>query len=114
MSLPYVFAAPNDKNGFADWLYWHKSDHQDFVDALSLPPFSILHLPTYPLDIMVNLRDKNWLSAHANIHSVINEVLGTGEGADLEAVDLTKPKEREAWYDLNYQEHRAWRTILGI
>jgi hypothetical protein len=114
MALPYVFLAPDDKNGFADWLFWHKVDHQDVVDALRLPPFNFRDLPTYPLDIMLTLRDKNWLKAHANIHSVINEVLGTGEGSDLEAVDLTKPREREAWYDLNYQEHRSWRTLLGI
>lgn len=114
MALPYVLLAPDDKNGFSDWLYWHKSDHQDMVDALARPPFNFTDVPTYPLDIMVTLRDKNWLSAHAHIHSLLNEVLGSGEGADLEAVDLTKPKEREAWYDLNYQEHRAWRTLLRI
>lgn len=114
MSLPYILTASDDKDGFSDWLYWHRADHQDVVDALRLPPFNVLDLPTYPLDLMHGLRDKTWLSAHANIHQVLNEILGSGEGADLEAVDLTKKKEREAWYDLNYAEHRSWRTLLRI
>ncbi len=54
-----------------------------------------------------------FLAANQRLHLDMNSVLGQ-QSSDLEDVDLSDPKQVEAWTAIHYQEHYNAEAALGI
>lgn len=111
MSLPQVVAPAPNTQGIIEWSFWHKNDHDEIRQAIQQK--LNINLPEYILiDVTVPV-NPDWLRRHQEAHNDINGVLGIS-GNDLESVDFENPAQARAWFDLQFEEHRQARAVLGI
>ena len=54
-----------------------------------------------------------WLLDHQNAHNDLGRVTGVNN-SDLQTVDFNDPGQRQAWLQINAQEHTTFGVALGI
>jgi hypothetical protein len=70
-------------------------------------------LNIYPIQVIREGDQSNWLFAHQQMHNDMDLVLGIA-GSDLLDVDFKNDDQRNAWAWLHQQEHLKASNILGI
>ena len=94
----------------------HNSEHHRGVAAAILTKYRVT-IPSYILNPMPKIADKagmeGWLEQHANLHTIINEVLKLTNN-QLDSVDLTNRAERSSWLQLHFNDHWQWGQTLGV
>ncbi len=97
-----------------DWQRWgfdHQASHDAIRTAIqtiggpALAPEVIYPIPLSQMRV--------FLAANQRLHLDMNSVLGQ-QSSDLEDVDLSDPKQVEAWVNVHYQEHFNAESTLGI
>ena len=77
----------------------HNSAHHRAV-AQAILNTKHINIPNYILNPMPKVKDKfgmeSWLEQHAELHNIINAVLGL-DNNQLDSVDLTNKSERGNW-----------------
>lgn len=110
MSNPSILTIDPYPGGLDRWVFDHAQDHNNLVAAAQPHTSSVLKL--YLLDPIGNNLSQ-WLLDHQQAHQDLGIITGV-QTSDLQTVDLTDPGERNAWLELNWQEHAAFAAVLGI
>ena len=111
MSLAILFNAPEGQDDLERFSIANEAEHNEVGNAVFnqhqvyIPP--LLLRPLFREDLT------GWLIRHATLHTKINDVLKLGSN-DLLVLDLQNPDSLRDWIYLHAQEHRQWRTTLGI
>lgn len=111
MSLPQVVVPGPGRGGFLEWSFWHENDHTEIRQAIQKKLLIIL-----PVYILIDVTEKvtsDWLRRHQQAHNDFTQVLGIS-GNDLESVDFQDAGEAQVWFNLQFEEHRQARAVLGI
>ncbi len=111
MSLATLFNVPQGSGALEHFAIANEAEHDEVGNAvlaqmkIYIPP--LLLRPLFQEDMT------GWLIRHATLHTKINDVLKLGSN-DLLVLDLQNPDSLREWTYLHAQEHRQWRTTLGI
>lgn len=111
MSLPQVLLPPPTDKGLDEWAFAHFQHHLAIVGVLRSQKKANIDVtglwPINPQNIQV------WLEAHQFVHNQTNAVLKI-QGNDLSAINWEDEKQRQGFFFLNYQEHKAAATNVGV
>lgn len=113
VSLADLLTRPRNQRQQADWDWAHRIEHQNIRDAIQAQTKPALDLPVYPLEPTNWQQPKPFLLWNQQAHDDFNGALQL-DGNDLQTVDLKDQAQREAWYELHYQEHKAANFKLKI
>ena len=111
MGLPDLWYPPPGDAGWAEYWFQHFQDHLEIIQAIRSQSGN--QLTEYMIYPWLDSDKEGLLERHQQYHEDMNSVLRLN-GNDLSAVDFKKDPEVKAWIYLNYQEHLAARTALGI
>lgn len=89
----------------------HFQDHLEIMQAIQKQ--KNVRLTEYLIDPWMDADKEGILERHQQFHDDMNQQLNLN-GNDLSSVDFQKQNEVQAWVSLNYFEHNAARTALGI
>jgi len=103
MPLANISSEPDKAHQSAyDFAHWQ--DHLEIIRAAkAVRSITLNTAAIFP----VIKKDSSWKRRHQSLHDNMNSALGTS-GADLTG-NMDK-----SWYDQNYREHSAARSVLGI
>jgi hypothetical protein len=111
MSLAQILYPAPTKHGFEEWAYQHYIHHQTIIDAIRTKKNLQLQLyPIYPFSLN---NSSNWLEQHQAMHTAMDGVYKV-IGADLSVVDFNSKPQMDAWFYLNYIEHRSVAQATGL
>jgi len=112
LSLPFLYTAPKDQEGWDAWAFNHGAIHYDWIPAITTLK-NVTGLQTF----LLNQVDPNdlgmWLYNHQIAHDQANAALGTS-GYNLLELDWEDPGQFQQWLRLNGDEHVRIGAILGI
>ena len=109
--LAALLNVPLGKDEWDRWSEHHRHDHDEIRAAIQTaggPSFNQYQLDPVPFNDMVE-----WLARNQQTHTDMNSFLNL-QGADLERVDFTDPRQSQAWHWTHYLEHFAARSALQI
>ena len=106
-----LLETPRTSEQRARWSFQHRDAHQQVRQAIQAKGGPVL--PDYQLDPIADNDLQGWLQRHSQSHGDANQALGL-QGVDLLDVDFNDEKQFAAWIWLNFQEHRAWSSVLGV
>ena len=111
MSLPQIILPPPTSQGIDEWAFAHYQHHLAIVDAIKQAKNVTINVPQiWPL----NPRNiEVWLENHQFLHNEMNAVLKV-QGNDLSSINWEDQKQREGFFFLNFQEHKAAATNVGL
>lgn len=119
MSLPYLYARPEDEEGWNAWSFNHAANHYTWVSAIGrvttaggavkflVQQQQFILSPIDPNDLGM------WLYQHQTAHDQANEALGT-KGYNLLELDWKDPDQFATWLRLNGDEHIRISAALGV
>lgn len=110
MSDPGLLTIDQGPGGVERWAFIHNQDHNRLI-AQASSRFNVV-LPYRILD-PIGIDFDQWLLDHQRAHDDMTDITGV-IGSDLQTVDFTNARQRDAWLDLNEQEHAAFAAALGI
>jgi hypothetical protein len=97
-----------------EWQRWSFVNSQDVLEIQQAIRSQLgVSLPQYILDPMPLDDTPRWLARNQEALDGINGVLKL-QGADLEVVDLTDPRQLQGWMFTLYQQHYDARAALKI
>ncbi len=112
MSLPQLYAAPQDEDDWQAWAFAHAANHYDWIPSIQSQR-NVTGLQTF----LLNPIDPNeiglWLYNHQAAHDQANAALGT-QGFNLLFLDIRDPDQFAEWLRLNGDEHLRISGTLGI
>ena len=111
MSLPGLYAVPQDDDDWRSWAFNHAANHYDWV-------FYAQKKTSTPLQQFdLSLDDPNelglWLYNHQSAHDQVNAVLRT-QGFNLLSLDWKDQEQFKVWLRLNGDEHVRVSAALGV
>jgi hypothetical protein len=111
--LPALLNVPKNDAEWNIWSLAHRDQH-DIIRAAILAQYNV-NLASYPLDPIPFSKEAlyQWLVWNEQSHDDFNSVLGL-QSSDLESVDLTDAKQKEAWIWLHFLEHQSAADKLQI
>lgn len=111
MSDAGLLTIDEEAGGLERWLFIHNQDHiRLLTKALQSFPtakFDFQILDPFPPEI------DDWLLDHQRAHDDLASVTQVITN-DLQTVDFTQERQRDAWLQLNNAEHVAFAVVLGI
>lgn len=114
MGLAHILYPSPSHGGFQAWLLHHFQHHQAIIDGLRsqrgiVVPMRMIYRcdPQKPEQLAV------FLEQHQQLHVDMDGALGIS-GNDLSDVDFQDKKQTDAFFWLQFQEHLAAATNLGI
>lgn len=110
MSDPGLLTIDPLPGGLDRWVFIHNQDHIRLAERaaqVSTDTFEQRILDPLPADI------EDWLLDHQKSHDDLVQLTGV-IGSDLQTVDFDDPRQRDAWLQINQQEHAAFAVALGI
>ena len=112
MSLPQLYARPENEDDWKAWAFSHAANHYDWIPAIQNKK-SITGLTQFVLS-PVDPNDLGmWLYQHQVAHDQANAALGT-TGYNLLELDWKDPDQFAMWLRLNGTEHQRISGVLGI
>lgn len=111
MSLAMILFPPPTENGIHEWSLSHYLHHLAIISAVKQTKG--INLPTYPIWPISLTNIDIWLENHQLLHNEMNAVFHN-EGNDLSSLNWSDSKQREAFYYLNFQEHRSAAADSGV
>jgi hypothetical protein len=115
VSLAHIIYPPPTKGGFQEWILQHYAHHQAIVWGVK-QKFNI----TLPIRMIYPFKDPTdqaqldiFLEEHQSMHSDMNGPLNIA-GNDLSDVDFKNKKQLDSFFELNYFEHLAAGSNLGL
>lgn len=112
MSLPLLYAQPNNDAAWSAWSFNHGAIHNTLIGVIGVQKQNY-SITQYCLDPINRDSLGYWLYQHQTAHNQINLALGT-QGYDLLSFDWEDPDEFQQWLQLNGDEHLKFSTILGV
>lgn len=110
MTLATLLYPPPTKRGMDEWAYANVQHHRALNSAiLRRRNISIGETQIWPIR-QDSFQD--FLRQHQQWHDALNGALGVA-GVDLQNVDFTNDKERDAWIWLHFNSHRNYAEALG-
>lgn len=97
--------------GLETWLFDHARDHDALVTAAQTK--TGINYQRYILGAVFGRNMQDWLLDHQKAHDDLVSATGV-IGNDLQSVDFEDPRQRQAWLQLDWQEHNAFHVALGI
>ena len=111
MSLPFLYAQPEDPDQWQAWSFNHAANHYDWVPAIGRLGFTGVQQfnlsPIDPEDLGM------WLYNHQVSHDQANAALGT-QGYNLLGLDWKDEGQFRMWLRLNATEHQRISGALGV
>ena len=95
--------------GVDNWAFNHARDHDVLAAACAAAGSPILYQILDPIGDDLD----QWLLDHQRAHNDLGGVTGVNN-SDLQTVDFSNPSQRQAWLQINQQEHTAFAAVLGI
>lgn len=114
MSLAHIKYPNPGRGGIEEWAIKHYAQHRAIVSGL-LSQLNV-NVPVrmiYPVDWNSEAQIAIFLEQHQSMHNDMNGPLNI-PGNDLSNVDFKSKKQADAFYELNYFEHLAAVTNLGL
>ena len=110
MSLPNLYAFPDNADDWQAWMFNHAANHYDWLIS---PIASGQNLTQYNLDTSDFNNMGMWFYQHQVMHNQINAVLKT-TGFDFTVLDWEDPDQLRNWLNLNGAEHVRISAALGV
>jgi hypothetical protein len=112
MSLPYLYAQPEDQDDWLAWAFNHAANHYDWIPAIGAQK-NIFGLQQFVLSPIDPENMGAWLYQHQISHDQANAALGTS-GYNLIDLDWKDESQFAMWLRLNATEHQRISALLGI
>lgn len=111
MSLAQVVFPPPTKTGMEEWAFAHFQHHIAIIEAtLAIKNVRLNLYQLYPFNEHATA---DWLRQHQEAHNEFNAVYGVN-GNDLSSVDFKNKKQKDAYFWLNFNEHRNVGKLCGV
>lgn len=108
--LAAVLNVPRAPDDWPNWTF----NYQAVVHAIDSRLGDLgVSVPQYQLDPLPGNDVENWLERVQQSHNDFNSAIGL-QGSDLSSVDITDPRQLEAWIWLIYLELNTATIALGI
>ena len=107
---PSLLSIDPEPGGVDRWVFYHAQDHNRLI-ARANSAFGA-KLEYRILDPLPSDLDQ-WLFDHQRLHDDL-AALTQYTNSDLQTVDFENPAQRDAWLQINQQEHSTFSTALGI
>jgi len=111
VTLAMVLYPPPTDNGFHEWSLSHYQHHLAIISAIQQT--KKIFLPVYPIWPFPQTNIDVWLENHQLLHNEMNAVF-QNIGNDLSSIDWQDTRQRDAFFYLNFQEHRSAATDCGV
>ena len=108
--LAALLNVPRTDAEWRQFSYDHRDSH-DRIRAAILKKYGI-NLTDYIIDPINENSLQQFLQNNASLHTDMNGVIKS-QSSDLLDIDITDPKQLDAWISLNYEEHQNAEQILG-
>ena len=105
-----ILNVPKDAEDWARWTFNYQGEVQRIGAALRT---NGIFVPQYQLDPLPPSDVDNWLSRVQQSHNDFNSALGL-QGSDLSSVEISDPRQLEAWAWLVYLEVSTAQLALAI
>jgi hypothetical protein len=112
MSLPLLYAAPEDQEGWKSWGFNHAANHYDWIPAFQSQK-NIIGFQQFILSPIDPQELGMFLYNHQAAHDQANSALGT-QGFNLLSLDWKDPDQFAEWLRANADEHVRISAALGI
>jgi hypothetical protein len=112
LSLPALYAQPQDPEDWQAWAFNHAANHYDWIPAITTQK-NVTGLQQFILSPIDPNEVGMFLYNHQIAHDQANAVLGT-QGYNLLFLDVRDPDQFAEWLRLNGDEHVRISAALGI
>ncbi len=110
LSDPSLLSIDPQPGGVDRWVFYHSQDHNRLLIRANGHFNAKLEyriIDPLPADL------DQWLLDHQRLHDDLGN-LTHFTNSDLQSVDFQDPRQRQAWLEINQQEHATFATALGI
>jgi hypothetical protein len=116
VSLPQLYAVPDDDEEWRSWAFNHAANHYDWIPAIYVLKASTVPAGSLTTFLLSPVDQNNigiWLYNHQIAHNQANIALGT-KGYDLLSFDWSDEDQFSEWLRFNGDEHVRISAILGL
>lgn len=109
-SDPGLLSIDPAPGGLDRWVFYHSQDHNRLIATANANFGGKLD---YRIIDPLSADSDQWLLDHQRLHDDL-AALTQYTNSDLQSVDFEDTAQRDAWLQINQQEHATFATALGI